>query len=63
MVRTIDVIEVYQARLNGDPAHARNGIAGIDAQIGKDLIDLGRIHLYRTCPRLRQPDKFDVLTD
>ena len=51
------------ARLDGDLADAGDGVAGVDAQVGQDLVDLGGVHLDRPQVRSGQPGQIDVLAD
>ena len=47
--------------LDADPAHTLDGIPGIDAEIGQELVDLGGVHADRPKARQRLLDQVDVL--
>ena len=47
MFGTVGLVKSDVSRFDGDLAHSGNGVPGIDAQVGQDLIDLGRIHFDR----------------
>jgi len=56
-------IKGFVHRFNGDPAGTRDGITGIDAQIGQNLVDLGGVHSDRPKHLRGEPDQFDPLAD
>ena len=47
MVGAGGLVEGHESRLDGDRADVGDGVAGVDAQIGQDLVDLGGVHLDR----------------
>jgi hypothetical protein len=63
MYRAVGPAKGDIAGLDGDFTHPGNGVPGIDKEIGQQLIDLGRIDLYRPelCPGV--PEQVDILTD
>jgi hypothetical protein len=63
MFFTIFFIKGFYSGFYGEFAHPGNGIPGIDAQIGKDLVDLGRVHFHRPQMGGRLPYQIDVFTN
>lgn len=50
-------------RFYGDLAYTGNGVLGIDANIGQDLLDLGGSKPYRPQLTSRLPGQIHILTD
>jgi len=50
-------------RLDCDSAGVINGIPGVDAEVGQDLVDLGRVQLDRPKFCARPPGETDILAD
>ena len=46
MVGAVGCVEGGVAGFDGDRAHSADGVAGVDAQVGEDLVDLDRVHLH-----------------
>ena len=63
MAGAIGGIEGTICRSDGQPADSANGIPGIDAEVGEDLVDLRRIYLHRPQIGCRLPGKIDILAD
>ena len=59
----VGLVEGDVFRLDGDLAHAGDGVPGVDAKVGQNLVDLGGVHLDRPQARARHPDEIDVLAD
>ena len=59
----VGLIEGRISRLDGEHTHPLDGVAGVDHEVGKNLIDLGRIDLDGGVPDSRNPDQFDILAD
>ena len=63
MTEAVGLVEGDRGGLDGDPAGVADGVAGVDAQVDEDLVDLGRIDAHRRQPPGRQPGEVDVLAD
>ena len=53
MIGAVGLVEDGVSRFDGDLADAGDGVPGVDAEVGQDLVDLGRVHLDRPQVRLR----------
>ena len=63
VIGAVGLVEGGVFRFDGDLADSGDGVPGVDAQIGQDLVDLGGVHLDRPQVRARQPGEIDVLAD
>ena len=59
----ICLIEVDVFRLDGDLTHPGDGVPGVDAKIGQNLVDLGGVNLDLPQARSRHPDEINILAD
>ena len=57
------LVEQYRAGFFGYFADLRDGIPGVDAQVGQDLVQLRGIHAHDAFSGCGQPGQFDVFTD
>ena len=63
MISAVVLVECDVLGLDGDLAHPRNGITGIDTQVCHNLIDLGGVDLDRPQIHSRHPGQADVFAD
>ncbi len=63
VIGAVGLVEGMVSCFDDDLAHTFDGVTGVDAQVGQDLLDLGGVHLYGPQARPRQPGKIDLLAD
>ena len=60
VIVAVGLVEDNVARFDGDFAHICDGVPGVDAKVGQDLVDLGGVHFHRPqIPRTAaMPDRY-----
>ena len=63
VIGAVSLIKDHILGFNAEPANVGNGVSSVDAQVGKDLVELGGIHFDRPQIRIGKPGQIDVFTN